>query len=97
MKKTICKHCLGEIGEWTDPWGGHWKWMHAPDDGPDAYQECRGDGWEAEPFDPYVCFGDAKSHLANKAMDEGDEIAWKLLDDFMDDCMGDSMEEALGQ
>jgi hypothetical protein len=41
MKKAICKHCGAEIGEWTDPWGGHREWMHAPDDGPDAYRECR--------------------------------------------------------
>lgn len=40
MKKSICKHCLVEIGEWTDPWGQHPEWMHAPDDGPDAYQSC---------------------------------------------------------
>lgn len=49
MKKSTCKHCGLEIGEWTDPWGGHpqWmhapdypRWMHAPDDGPDAYENC---------------------------------------------------------
>ncbi len=40
MKTSICKHCLEEIGEWTDPWGEHWKWMHAPDDGPDAHPQC---------------------------------------------------------
>ena len=41
MKKSLCKHCGQEIGEWTDPWGGHPQWMHAPDDGPDAYETCR--------------------------------------------------------
>ena len=40
MRKAICKHCGKEIGEWTDPWGGHPEWMHAPDDGPDAYMSC---------------------------------------------------------
>jgi hypothetical protein len=40
MRKATCKHCEKEIGEWTDPWGGHRAWMHAPDDGPDAYQFC---------------------------------------------------------
>jgi len=41
MKKAICKHCGQEIGLWTDPWGNPREWMHAPDDGPDAYQNCR--------------------------------------------------------
>jgi hypothetical protein len=40
MKKAICKHCGKEIGLWTDPWGQPREWMHAPDDGPDAYQSC---------------------------------------------------------
>ena len=46
MKTSICKHCLEEIGEWETvefqdgrhEYTGHW--MHAPDDGPDAYAEC---------------------------------------------------------
>ena len=40
MQKAICKHCHKEIGQWIDPWG-HPHWMHAPDDGPDAYRECK--------------------------------------------------------
>lgn len=40
MKKSICKHCGVEIGLWTDPWGAPREWMHAPDDGPDAYHYC---------------------------------------------------------
>lgn len=43
MKKSICEHCGVEIGLWTDPWGEHPEWMHAPDDGPDAYSSCRCD------------------------------------------------------
>lgn len=69
MKKSVCKHCFKEIGEWTDPWGGHPEWMHAPDDGPDAHRECRCecrdcyqplgagpciDGEEAEPIEKEV-------------------------------------------
>lgn len=41
MTKTACKHCGEEIGEWADDWGDYREWMHAPDDGPDAYVECR--------------------------------------------------------
>ena len=40
MDKSTCKHCGKEIGLWTDPWGGHPQWMHAPDDGPDAHETC---------------------------------------------------------
>ncbi len=46
MKKAICKHCLEEIGDWQTVEfqdGRHVhvaRWMHAPDDGPDAYEEC---------------------------------------------------------
>ena len=40
MKKSTCKHCGVEIGEWIDPWSSYSTWMHAPDDGPDAYPYC---------------------------------------------------------
>jgi hypothetical protein len=38
MRKATCKYCGEEIGEWTFPWD--LVWMHAPDDGPDAYRYC---------------------------------------------------------
>jgi hypothetical protein len=41
MRKSICKNCGLEIGEWTDPWGGHPEWMHGAEDGPDAHADCR--------------------------------------------------------
>jgi hypothetical protein len=40
LARSTCKHCGKEIGLWVDPWGNSREWMHAPDDGPDAYQYC---------------------------------------------------------
>jgi hypothetical protein len=40
MKKSTCKHCGVEIGLWFGPHPER-IWVHAPDDGPDAYYSCR--------------------------------------------------------
>jgi hypothetical protein len=39
MKKSVCKHCGKEIGLWFEREFDA-RWMHAPDDGPDAYEAC---------------------------------------------------------
>lgn len=54
MKRTECKHCGEEIGEWTDPWGGHPDWMHQPDDGPDAHKLCDCHCAECDPGGGYT-------------------------------------------
>lgn len=41
MKRAQCDHCGKEIGLWWEEYGARQQvWMHAPDDGPDAYQFC---------------------------------------------------------
>lgn len=41
MTKSTCKHCHKEIGKWHEEYPEHAVWMHAPDDGPDAYRNCK--------------------------------------------------------
>ena len=48
MKAGTCKNCGESIGMSTDPWGKEQGWMHAIEDGPDAYYFCRDNQGEPE-------------------------------------------------
>ena len=49
MRREICKHCGEEIGLWWEDYPGFLEWMHAPDDGPDAYSLCKCHCFECDP------------------------------------------------
>ena len=40
MTNSTCKHCGVEVGLWYEDMPQFSQWMHAPDDGPDAYYSC---------------------------------------------------------
>lgn len=55
MKKDTCKHCGEEIGLWWEEYGPkHSYWMHAPDDGPDAWPMCDCHCAECDPVGGYT-------------------------------------------
>jgi hypothetical protein len=79
MTKSTCRHCGAEIGKWTDPWGGHPEWMHAPDDGPDAYSYCRCKCAECKPLSvkpaAYACCDGQEAEPVEEGLSATESLA----------------------